>query len=74
MFGAKGLGHDEHKNAAGEIIGTDRLLAKRNQDYLANPGIRILKLGSSPQVPTSYSGITDMQTQIDGHYCEVKIQ
>lgn len=48
MFGAKGLGHDEDKNAAGEIIGTDSLLAKRNQDYLANPGIRILKLGSSP--------------------------
>lgn len=48
MFGAKGVGHDEDKNAAGEIMGMDSLLAERNQDYLANPGIRILKLGSSP--------------------------
>lgn len=47
-LGTKQLGHDEDKNAAGEIIGIESLVLERNQDYLAILGIRMLKLKSSP--------------------------
>lgn len=48
MLGAKGLGHDEDKNASAEVIGIKSLLLERNQDYLAILGIRMLKLRNSP--------------------------
>lgn len=45
MFGAKGLNHDEDKNAVWEITWIDGLLVKKNQDYLAQPGTTdLLKL------------------------------
>lgn len=48
MFGAKGLGHEEDKNAVWEIIWMDSLLAKKNQDHLAKPGtIDLLKFRNS---------------------------
>lgn len=46
MFGAKGLGHDEDKNAAGEIMGMDSLLAERNQDYLQIQELEYSSLGA----------------------------